>query len=42
MTRARSGALQLSTAKEALAQAGLWLADIRSVGITNQRETTIV
>ncbi|WP_304351803.1 glycerol kinase GlpK [Comamonas testosteroni] len=33
---------QLSTAKEALAKAGLKAADIRSVGITNQRETTIV
>ena len=33
---------QLSTAKEALAKAGLKAGDIRSVGITNQRETTIV
>ena len=33
---------QLTTAKEALAKAGLKAADIRSVGITNQRETTIV
>ncbi len=33
---------QLSTTKEALAKAGLKAADIRSVGITNQRETTIV
>ena len=33
---------QLSTAKEVLAKAGLKAADIRSVGITNQRETTIV
>ena len=33
---------QLSTAKEALAKAGLKASDIRSVGITNQRETTIV
>ncbi len=33
---------QLSTAKEALAKAGLKATDIRSVGITNQRETTIV
>ncbi|MEN2386254.1 glycerol kinase GlpK [Comamonas sp. A7-5] len=32
---------QLSTAKEALAKAGLKAGDIRSVGITNQRETTI-
>ena len=33
---------QLSTAREALAKAGLKASDIRSVGITNQRETTIV
>ena len=33
---------QLSTAQEALAKAGLRASDIRSVGITNQRETTIV
>ncbi|MEG0046671.1 MAG: glycerol kinase GlpK [Comamonas sp.] len=33
---------QLTTAKEALAKAGLKASDIRSVGITNQRETTIV
>lgn len=33
---------QLRTAKEALAKAGLTASDIRSVGITNQRETTIV
>ncbi|BDB72196.1 glycerol kinase GlpK [Comamonas thiooxydans] len=33
---------QLSTAKEALAKAGLKAGNIRSVGITNQRETTIV
>ena len=33
---------QLSTAKEALAKAGLKAGDIHSVGITNQRETTIV
>ncbi|MGB6098802.1 MAG: glycerol kinase GlpK [Comamonas thiooxydans] len=33
---------QLSTAKEALAKACLKAGDIRSVGITNQRETTIV
>ena len=33
---------QLITAKEALAKAGLKASDIRSVGITNQRETTIV
>lgn len=33
---------QLSTAKEALVKAGLNARDIRSVGITNQRETTIV
>lgn len=33
---------QLSTAKEALTKAGLKASEIRSVGITNQRETTIV
>ncbi|NIF83094.1 glycerol kinase GlpK [Comamonas sp. Tr-654] len=33
---------QLTTAKEALAKASLKATDIRSVGITNQRETTIV
>ena len=33
---------QLTTAKEALAKSGLTARDIRSVGITNQRETTIV
>ncbi|MFZ2434490.1 MAG: glycerol kinase GlpK, partial [Gemmiger qucibialis] len=33
---------QLATAKEALAKAGLKASDIRSVGITNQRETTIL
>lgn len=33
---------QLETAREALAKAGLQAADIRAVGITNQRETTIV
>ena len=33
---------QLGTARDALAKAGLKASDIRSVGITNQRETTIV
>src|SRR6478609_4520784 len=33
---------QLATAREALAGAGLKAADIASVGITNQRETTVV
>jgi glycerol kinase len=33
---------QLSTAKEALAKAGLTARDIRAVGSTNQRETTVV
>ncbi|PIG07301.1 glycerol kinase GlpK [Comamonas sp. 26] len=33
---------QLITAQEALVKAGLKASDIRSVGITNQRETTIV
>ncbi|WP_341922795.1 glycerol kinase GlpK [Polaromonas sp. YR568] len=33
---------QLGTAREALAKAGLKAADIRALGITNQRETTVV
>ena len=33
---------QLATAREALAKAGLAAADISSIGITNQRETTVV
>ena len=33
---------QLDTAKQALAQAGLKASDIRAIGITNQRETTVV
>jgi glycerol kinase len=33
---------QLATAREALAKAGLQAADIASIGITNQRETTVV
>ncbi len=33
---------QLATAKEALANAGLSAKDIASIGITNQRETTLV
>src|SRR5690606_3748562 len=33
---------QLETAREALAKAGLKAADIRAIGITNQRETTLV
>jgi len=35
-------ATQLATAQEALATAGLRAADIRAIGITNQRETTVV
>ncbi len=35
-------ATQLATAQEALATAGLKAADIRVIGITNQRETTVV
>ncbi len=35
-------ATQLATAQEALARAGLQAADIRAIGITNQRETTVV
>ncbi len=33
---------QLATARAALAQAGLGAADIRAIGITNQRETTVM
>ena len=33
---------QLATAREVLSQAGLRAADIRALGITNQRETTVV
>ena len=33
---------QLETAREALQRAGLQASDIRSIGITNQRETTLV
>ncbi|MGA2382812.1 MAG: glycerol kinase GlpK [Gemmatimonadales bacterium] len=33
---------QLATAREALAKAGLNAADIAAIGITNQRETTVV
>lgn len=33
---------QLATAREALASAGLGARDIRAIGITNQRETTVV
>jgi len=33
---------QLATAREAIAKAGLKASDIRALGITNQRETTVV
>lgn len=33
---------QLATAREAIARAGLKASDIRSIGITNQRETTVL
>src|SRR5690606_9775116 len=33
---------QLDTAREALAKAGLKASDIRAIGITNQRETTLL
>ena len=33
---------QLATAREAIAKAGLKAADIRAIGITNQRETTVL
>src|SRR4051812_46074982 len=33
---------QLATAREALAKAGLKAQDMRALGITNQRETTVV
>src|ERR1700733_5977520 len=32
----------LSTMREALAQAGLTAADVAAIGITNQRETTLI
>ena len=35
-------ATQLATAQEALARPGLKAGDIASIGITNQRETTVV
>src|SRR5688572_32635198 len=35
-------ATQLATAREALAKAGLKAADIAAIGITNQRETTVI
>ncbi|HJV69492.1 glycerol kinase GlpK, partial [Ideonella sp.] len=35
-------ATQLATAQEALAQAGIGARDVASIGITNQRETTLV
>nr|WP_315847645.1 glycerol kinase GlpK [uncultured Rhodoferax sp.] len=34
--------IQLATAKEALAKAGITAAQVKAVGITNQRETTVV
>jgi glycerol kinase len=34
--------LQLATAREALAQAGITAAQVKAIGITNQRETTVV
>jgi glycerol kinase len=33
---------QLATAQEAIAQAGIRVADVRAIGITNQRETTVI
>ena len=33
---------QLATAREAIAKAGLQTSDIKAIGITNQRETTVV
>ncbi|HTJ05171.1 MAG TPA: FGGY family carbohydrate kinase, partial [Caldimonas sp.] len=33
---------QLATAREAIAKAGLAAADIAAIGITNQRETTVI
>lgn len=33
---------QLATAREALTQAGLHAADVAAIGITNQRETTVI
>ena len=34
--------LQLATAREALAKAGITAAQVKAIGITNQRETTVV
>ena len=34
--------IQLATAREALAKAGITAAQVKAVGITNQRETTVV
>jgi len=33
---------QLATAQEAIAQAGIKASDVRAIGITNQRETTVI
>jgi glycerol kinase len=33
---------QLATAQEAISQAGIRAADVRAIGITNQRETTVI
>ncbi len=33
---------QLATAREALARAGITASDVRALGITNQRETTVL
>ena len=41
-TRRRSGARSSTTVREALAKAGLAAGDIAGIGITNQRETTVV
>ena len=37
-----SGKTQISTAQEVIAKAGLLATDISAIGITNQRETTII
>ena len=42
MMRGRSGATMLGVAVEAMQKIGASAADIAAIGITNQRETTIV
>ena len=41
-TRKRSGTRSCTTAKEAIARAGISALDLAAIGITNQRETTVL